>query len=335
MRHNRLDEEKKAFSVFIKDRKNKKNIIMIMTVVVLIAAASLGKNLLSGTSYLTLDDGSVSGVLRDDADKAASFPLRIDAVVGGEKKRRDVTLIVRPDNEAEGKAGEDGQKDSSAVFDAEVSELLARLSRSGGKKIMLPGELSDGTKLKWHKGQSSTGIMIIFLAPVMVWILYISNEKKKRDAAKERTLCVQKGLPAFNDELLLLLGSGLIFRDAFRRIADGCMKKHDPDFLDGCIIEIEKETERGVSDIVNVMLRKADEVQVTEFSRLAGLIKDNQIRGLDIIGKLRTESEILWDLRKKNAEERGRMAETKLTLPLAILLMVLVLVTAAPAIIQI
>ena len=61
MRHNRLNEERKAFSAFIKDRKNKKNIIMIVTVAVLIAAASLGKNVLSGTSYLTLDDGSVSG----------------------------------------------------------------------------------------------------------------------------------------------------------------------------------------------------------------------------------------------------------------------------------
>jgi hypothetical protein len=40
-------------------------------------------------------------------------------------------------------------------------------------------------------------------------------------AMKEKTESVERELPAFNDQLLLLLGSGLIFRDAFQRIADG------------------------------------------------------------------------------------------------------------------
>ena len=84
-----------------------------------------------------------------------------------------------------------------------------------------------------------------------------------------------------------------------------------------------------------MITRRAEEIGVSEFSRLAGVIQDNQLLGTDISDKLRNEGEILWDLRKRNAEERGRLAETKLTLPLAILLMVLVLVTAAPAMIQV
>ena len=101
------------------------------------------------------------------------------------------------------------------------------------------------------------------------------------------------------------------------------------------MVDVLNETDSGVSDIVNVISRKSDEISVSEFSRLAGIIRDNQLQGVDISSKLKNESEILWDLRKKGAEERGRMAETKLTMPLAVLLMVLVLVTAAPAIIQV
>ena len=74
---------------------------------------------------------------------------------------------------------------------------------------------------------------------------------------------------------------------------------------------------------------------VSQFSRLAGIIRDNQLKGFDISGKLKNEAELLWDLRKRNAEERGRLAETRLTMPLALLLLVLLLVTAAPAIIQV
>ena len=146
---------------------------------------------------------------------------------------------------------------------------------------------------------------------------------------------MERELPAFNDQLLLLLGSGLIFREAFRRIADGYRQKAGNSYFQSVIIGIEDETEQGVSDIVNVITRRAEEIGVSEFSRLAGVIQDNQLMGTDISDKLRNEGEILWDLRKRNAEERGRLAETKLTLPLAILLMVLVLVTAAPAMIQV
>ena len=146
---------------------------------------------------------------------------------------------------------------------------------------------------------------------------------------------MERELPAFNDQLLLLLGSGLIFREAFRRIADGYRQKTGNSYFQSVIIGIEDETEQGVSDIVNVITRRAEEIGVSEFSRLAGVIQDNQLLGTDISDKLRNEGEILWDLRKRNAEERGRLAETKLTLPLAILLMVLVLVTAAPAMIQV
>ena len=50
--------------------------------------------------------------------------------------------------------------------------------------------------------------------------------------------------------------------------------------------------------------------------------------------KLQAESEILWMNRKKNCEERGRLAETKLTLPLVIFLLVLIVITIAPALLE-
>ena len=119
------------------------------------------------------------------------------------------------------------------------------------------------------------------------------------------------------------------------RIADGYRKKKKNTYFEERIISVADETEEGISDFVNVLSRSADDIGVSEFSRLTGVIKDNQLRGVNISGKLRNESEILWDLRKKNAEEKGRLAETKLTMPLALLLIVLVLVTAAPAIIEV
>ncbi|MFQ7012468.1 MAG: hypothetical protein ACLRTA_08070, partial [Clostridia bacterium] len=57
-------------------------------------------------------------------------------------------------------------------------------------------------------------------------------------------------------------------------------------------------------------------------------------KGTGLTEKLQAESEILWMNRKKNCEERGRLAETKLTLPLVIFLLVLIVITIAPALLE-
>ncbi|MBR2548306.1 MAG: type II secretion system F family protein [Eubacterium sp.] len=328
-----IQKELGSFRSFMSDRWNRKTAVLIVIAVIALSVISIAKDALGKAVYIEDSSGKVSGVVRDDENAAAVFPLRIEADVDGKKQKRDVTLTIDGKNSEKKEADEEMSAES--LFDSELSEMLMKLSRSGGKKIMLPKSLPGGTGLIWRRGKSSSWPALILLAPILIWLLYLDGEKKKRDRSREKTDSVERELPAFNDQLLLLLGSGLIFRDAFRRIADGYRSRTRKSFFQQEIIGIEDETEQGVSDIVNVITRQSEAMGVSQFSRLAGVIRDNQLRGTDISGKLKTESEILWDLRKRNAEEKGRLAETKLTLPLAILLLVLVLVTAAPAMIQV
>ncbi len=53
-------------------------------------------------------------------------------------------------------------------------------------------------------------------------------------------------------------------------------------------------------------------------------------KGNALSEKLEAEAAMLWQARKKQAESKGRIAETKLTFPLTILLSVLVVITIAP-----
>ena len=326
----KLKKELCSFVMFVKDRENRKTIAMISLAAALLLVISVAKGMSSSEKYIGGKDGTVQGLLRSDESAVSSFPLRIEAEVDGDRKKKDVTLTIEPERE---KDEEEPQERS--LFEAELSELLTKLSREGGRKIMLPSMLPSGTRLTWRKGRSGTDLLIIFMAPFLIWLLYMDGERKKRDLKRARTESVERELPSFSDQLLLLMGAGLIFREAFRRIAEGYQNKSRKSYFEGEIIGIWNEAESSVSDIVSVLTRRSEAMGVSRFSRLTGVIRDNQLKGIDISGKLKTESEILWDLRKRNAEERGRLAETKLTMPLAILLMVLVLVTAAPAIIQV
>ena len=70
---------------------------------------------------------------------------------------------------------------------------------------------------------------------------------------------------------------------------------------------------------------------VREMMRIASIITDSAGKGAALAEKLGRESRMLWFMRKKRSEEKGRIAETKMTLPLMILLMVLILIAVAPA----
>ena len=70
---------------------------------------------------------------------------------------------------------------------------------------------------------------------------------------------------------------------------------------------------------------------VRELLRLSNIITDNVNKGTELIDKLEQESAFMWHMSKKQVEERGRVAESKMTFPMAVMLLALILVTSAPA----
>jgi hypothetical protein len=71
-----------------------------------------------------------------------------------------------------------------------------------------------------------------------------------------------------------------------------------------------------------------------EVMRFSAILADNIDKGNALGEKLTQESGALWDMRKKNAEKKGRIAETKLTFPMVLQLIAIILITIAPATIE-
>ena len=70
---------------------------------------------------------------------------------------------------------------------------------------------------------------------------------------------------------------------------------------------------------------------VKEMIRIATILTENEKRGSDVIESLSRESRYLWDERKIVARESGKMIDTKMAYPLGILLILLIVITMAPA----
>ena len=85
---------------------------------------------------------------------------------------------------------------------------------------------------------------------------------------------------------------------------------------------------------MDILREKAKLLKIKELTRITAMIADSKYKGTELGEKLSREGEYLWQRRIKIAEENAKLAELKLSLPLALQLLSLIIITAAPAVVQ-
>ncbi len=219
----------------------------------------------------------------------------------------------------------------------ELKRLISGLNdNTEASKITLPPTLENGDRIVWMKADNTDPVVYILGALVALWFIYhnrfytISREEKR---AKESII---KELPEFINKLVLLINAGVILNTAFLKIVDDCDEvKIRTSYFYRRISDIGHLVRETNASFYQEMYVFAKHSGVKELMRITNIMLDNMNKGDDLSDKLRRENELLWFARKQQAEEKGKLAETKLTLPLMILLTVLIMVTIAPALMEI
>ena len=160
-----------------------------------------------------------------------------------------------------------------------------------------------------------------------------SKQKKLREAQLTEILYT---LPGFLNQLLLLVGSGMVLTDALRRIADGYMAlpPKEQNYFTESFTQLWQESARTGESLLTAFRRFSRFSHVKELNRVTGILEENQTKGSALWEKLQEQSEALWTARKQIALARIRMAESKMSFPLGIFLIALIMMTAAPAMLQ-
>ncbi len=159
------------------------------------------------------------------------------------------------------------------------------------------------------------------------------KERKYEEKRREEILTA---LPSFINQLLLLLSSGMVLQEALIKIAinyRNIPKERSNNFTMEYIRIYEDSQETG-ENLLKGFCRLGRESKVKEFSRVTRILTDGEQRGLDLWDKLADEGEELWAERKRIALEKIRLSESKMSFPLGLILMALILITAAPAMLQ-
>lgn len=216
----------------------------------------------------------------------------------------------------------------------ELGRILSDIESSAGKKIDFPSELSDGSPITWQKGDPgrSEELTILGMYCLLVGMALYSrlapHKKKKGDDG------LLRGLPRFVNQLVMMLYAGVILSDAFDRICQSYSMipaEARSDFENEMV-----ELYRGHRDhrVSTAMLLNhfAGMHNVKEMLRISTILLENERRGSDVVESLSRESRFLWEERKIVAAEKGKAIDTKMAGPLGLLLILLIVVTMAPAI---
>lgn len=299
-----------------------------------------------------------------------SLKADIETDDGTITKKYDVSLYpyARKGGPASSSSGglfgsdEDGTGDAGAMSE---DELLAYEMRSvigslnddqSAKRVSLPEHLRTGEKVTWTSERKNNTAVIAFGMILLAVIIYVRRLDPLEKIRLQQQDSVRRQLPEFINRLVLLLGAGLVLSTAFEKIveenlssnglqSDGLqsngiqLDRRCDDYFYRCMGEIYariKETNGSLAKEFRAFARSGLGLGEgdRELMRISNIISDNISKGVELADKLQSESEMLWLSRKRSSEERGRLAETKLTLPLTVFLLVLVVVTVSPALLE-
>ena len=291
--------------------------------------------------YLDEDRGRIY-LLRPESKDSPSR-MRVKGKVKTEQGQyeKDFDLTLSP-YEPAGK--DDAPEDITEKEPAEEDRIMYQLrsivsgldSDTSLRRVLLPQSLPGGEKIVWSRRRESHTMLIFAATVAFAFLVYRSRHSPIKKQRQENMESVAEGLPVFLHQLVLLLNAGLILDTAFERVVEQNIrfKKEDPGYFFTRIRNIHGSIANTNASLHRELQQFARESGVSEFLRVSTVISDNVSRGTDLTEKLEEESHALWLARRMKSEERGRLAETKMTLPLSIFLGVLILITVSPALLE-
>ena len=315
------------------DHELKKHLVQISIIAFIFLVIILIKPHMSG-KYIVDDKGNVVCIMQRGTEKFAEYNLIANVQRDNKSLSQDVILRKNVDKN-NGKEAHGSSHDIEAEMSASLGIAVSRLEESRSKKIVLPSKLDDGSVVTWSKSEKSNrGWMMIVALYVLIGIAVILDKYDKlRKADIDMRKQILKALPRFTNQLLLMMNSGVILSDAFHKICYGysMMQVEHQGELERNIIAMTESAELTNRSIPLMFSELAKKYSVKELMRISTVLRENEKRGSNIQEKLERESAFLWDIRKVIAREQGKLIDTKMTYPLGLLLVLLIVITMAPA----
>ncbi len=168
---------------------------------------------------------------------------------------------------------------------------------------------------------------ISFIGFLLSIFLVYALDKKLTDKILEKKELIQLDFPDFANKLILLLDTGSVMYNSWKIIAYES-DKDTPLYQE--LRKVVEDIEGGKPELI-AYEDMASRCRIREISRFISTITMNLNRGGDLTESMKEQANECWQLRKVTARRLGEKASTKLTMPLGLMLLGILLITATPA----
>ncbi len=272
----------------------------------------------SSAPSVVYDDGFIDFL---EASQGQRISLVCSAEAGDFTDRKEFTVIID-------KASAELEKS----FQKRMELLSLELSASdSGLRLELPEEAA-GARLDWRLSKGSAVVPLILISALLGLFLYFSRYDSLEKKLKSDAEAFRNELPNMILQLILLLNAGLVSTAAFEELLEQNKKSSNPLYIQ---LRLAMQRCKGSnSSFSSELYSLARRSESKEFIRFANLVYENSARGTQLAEKLERERSSMWNSRLNMAKARAKTAETKLSFPLLLLLLSVVMISIAPAFLQ-
>jgi len=216
--------------------------------------------------------------------------------------------------------------------------MISEISNStDGEVLSLPVKTNTGVKLSWKKQRDLGYLLLPPLIILFIFLVYRGRYIPIKNEVRRQRSEMKHDFPDFLAKLLLLLNAGLVVSSAVARIAEDYEQRKRPGeerpFYEE-LLEIKTRMKASGTTLVTEFSELAIRSDQREIMRFSAILSDNIDKGAKLSEKLAREEHTIRLLKKRSVEERARVAETKLTFPMSLELFSVIMITAAPAVMQ-
>lgn len=191
----------------------------------------------------------------------------------------------------------------------------------------------NGEEIVWEEPRNSSGGLLAGLSLLASGVIMVRKAREEQEKKLKRMEQLLMDYPALVMKFTLLVQAGMTVRKAFQKIAFDYKrkKKGSSRWAYEEVVAACNEMDSGVSE-AEAYRRFGERCGQIKYKTFATLLIQNLQKGSRRMSDmLEKESMEAWDERKRKARILGEMAATRLLLPMAMMLLVVMAVIMIPA----
>lgn len=315
------DTKKRLPKLILKDNIGLNNVTSDLNLITSDPKTGVDISWQSNNEEIVDEEGQVNSLVESD-----SKPVVLNADLRIDETMDKLKLTVKFSEPQSG-------RELSHAIKASIGNAIQKMSESDtGENVVLPDKTPEGVNLTWKADDKSGIVTQVALMIIMGVCVYYNRYRFLNRHIRETKESVTRDFPDFINKLVLLLNAGMVVTAAFEKITDDYKERTiRKKYLYDEFCNMEDNIRFANSGFLTELNDIAQRSGIRDLMRFNTIIVDNIDKGSALVEKLQSESNILWTGRIKMAEEKGKLAETKLTFPMVLQLLVLIIITIAPA----